>query len=380
MYKEKVRPVLDWLDSLNIEAVSSESMHVAAREALHLAEKTQFTQEVLEKIFSFGGERKFDPGLNINVGGVDFDNPVVIGAGWDKPGHSLLAWYLLGAAGTEFGAVPVMDQYGNPKKRQFVLAPGVPLNRLGFNARGLHYVQKALEQYRNIPAIKGCNLGINKEITAKEAPIMFRVAAKGMAPLVDYLTINVSSPNTPGLRDLQHRSSLVAIVDEVQDGLQEIEVVKPIFIKISDLPFQNIYDVGEVIAEKKLAGMVCINTTTDPDIKAKYGEKWRNEAGGLSGSDPDYRKKVLERVAFAYREFGQVFDIWGVGGINGPQAALETMMAGAKGIQIVSGIRERGTKLPGEIVWNLSDWRQRNGVRNISEIVGVNANKYQAAA
>lgn len=397
MYREKIRPVLDYLDRTDIEMFGSESMHIAAREGLHLAQKTQFFLEVLEKTCAFGGRRLSDPGLAVRAGGVDFDVPVILGAGWDKVARSILAWYVLNFGGAEFGAVPAMEQPGNPRKRQFILAPGVPLNRLGFNSPGMHAVQNELEGYKRLLEFHkgylqsrfppfgdhgipvGANLGINKEITPKEAPVLYRVAAKGLAPYVNYLVLNVSSPNTPGLRDLQHKNSLEAIIGETKDGLGEIGYGGiPIFVKVSDLPFANIYDVGEVVAENELAGMICINTTTDLKIKAKYGERWRNEAGGLSGNDPDYRQKVFARVAFAYREFGQNFDVMGVGSVNSPQVALELMMAGAKVVQIVSGIRERGTKLPGEIVYNLSDWRVRNGVKNIADIVGINAHKYPA--
>jgi len=122
-----------------------------------------------------------------------------------------------------------------------------------------------------------------------------------------------------------------------------------------------------------LTGIIATNTTINPDIKAKYGEWWRNEAGGLSGDDPDYRKLATEKVAYIYRETKGKIDIIGVGGVKDAQTALEKIKAGAKVVQVVTGIRGEGTALPGRINRGIVSYMEKEGVKNIQELVGIEA-------
>jgi dihydroorotate dehydrogenase len=124
-----------------------------------------------------------------------------------------------------------------------------------------------------------------------------------------------------------------------------------------------------------LTGIIASNTTINPDIKAKYGEQWRNEAGGLSGDDPNYRKMATEQVAHIYRETKGCIDIIGVGGVKDAQTALEKIKAGAKVVQVVTAIRGEGTVLPGRINRGIVSYMEKAGVKNIGELIGVDVAK-----
>lgn len=376
MYRELVRPTLDLLDKTNI--VPTETAHILANNLLRATELSPFTLKVLERLCAFKGERFSDQRLRTNVGGVELENFLMLGAGSDKRGITARAWHALGVASPEYGAVLFADQEGNPKKRQFVLSvePGVILNRLGFNAPGLHAVIRNVQRYVDSGIPIGFNLGINKEIKPDEAPILYGVIARALKPYAAYFTINVSSPNTPGLRSLQGKDILTRIAQRVNQVMDEEGGRIPTFIKISEMPLSAVDDVIQVVQEEKLAGLVCINTTTSSDIKAKYGEQWRNVQGGLSGADSDYRKIVNTIIAHVYKQTDGQVPVIGVGGVNGPTSALETIRAGASAIQFVSASREVGLTLPGRITRGAAEYLDKERIKSIKDLVGVEANKY----
>ena len=365
MYKEIIDPALMKLDS--------ETWHTRAREALHLAEATPFTLKLLEQ-FADRHHRFTDERLNVVLGGVKLDNPVVVGAGWDKAGRAVKALCTLGFSGVEVGTVVAYPQEGNPKPRQFMLAPGVTLNRLGFNSPGMEAVAHNLERYKESGIPIGISLGKNKEVAVEDIPQAHATVAEKLYASAAYFTINVSSPNTPGLRALQDKKPLTDIVQAVNETMDRMGGRKPLFVKIApELSHEAVGDVIDVILDNGLTGIIATNTTINPDIKAKYGERWRNEAGGLSGDDPDYRKLATEKVAYIYRETKGKIDIIGVGGVKDAQTALEKIKAGAKVVQVVTGIRGEGTALPGRINRGIVSYMEKEGVKNIQELVGIEA-------
>lgn len=367
MYKEFIDPTLMRLDS--------ETWHTRAREALHLAETTPFTLKLLEQ-FADHHQRFTDERLHVVLAGVELDNPVMVGAGWDKAGRAVKALHTLGFAGVEVGTVVASPQEGNPKPRQFMLAPGVTLNRLGFNSPGMEAVAHNLERYNGSGIPIGISVGKNKEVPAEDAPQAHATVAESMYALGAYFAMNVSSPNTPGLRALQDKKPLTDIVQAVNETMDRMGGRKPLFVKIApELLAGAIDDVIEVVLENGLTGIIATNTTINADLKAKYGEHWRNEAGGLSGDDPDYRRMATEQVAHIYRQTqGKIASI-GVGGVKDAQTALEKIKAGAKVVQVVTGIRGEGTALPGRINRGLVDFMEKEGVKNIHELVGVDVKK-----
>lgn len=368
MYKELVSPVLDRLDS--------ERWHVRAREALHLAEATPFTLKLLEQ-FAYQRQRFTDKRLRVMLGGFELENPVIVGAGWDKAGRAVQGLYTLGFSGVEVGSVLAYPQPGNPKPRQWMIGPGVPLNRLGFNSPGMDVVAKNLQRYCNTDIAIGVSLGKNKDVPDKAAPEMHALVVKKLFTLANYFVINVSSPNTPGLRKLQDKEPLTDIVQAVNAAMDECGGRKPLFVKIApDLTNDAVNDVIVVVAENGLTGIVATNTTIRADLKAKYGEKWRSEAGGLSGDDPEFRRMSTEKVAHIYKETGGAMEIIGVGGVSSAGHTIEKLEAGARVVQVVSGLRGVGPSLPGRINRGIVEYMDKEGFKNIRELVGTKAKNY----
>lgn len=367
MYKEFIDPALMRLDS--------ETWHTRAGEALHLAEATPFMLKLVEQ-FADRHRRFADERLNVVLGGIALENPVMVGAGWDKAGRAIKALYTLGFSGVEVGTVVAYPQEGNPRPRQFMLAPGVTLNRLGFNSPGMEAVAHNLERYNGSGIPIGISLGKNKDVAAEDAAQAHATVAKSMYDYAAYFALNVSSPNTPGLRALQDKKPLTDIVQAINETMDESGGRKPLFVKIApELSPGAIDDVIEVVLDNSLTGIIATNTTINPSIKAKYGEHWRNEAGGLSGDDPDYRRMATETVAHIYRQTQGKIDIIGVGGVKDKETALEKMMAGAKVVQVVTGIRGEGTALPGRINRAIVDFMEKEGVSSIQEFVGISVKK-----
>jgi dihydroorotate dehydrogenase len=369
MYKEFIDPVL--------MKMNSEIWHTRAREALHLAEATPLTLKLLEQ-FGAGHRRLHDARLNVEVGGVRFDNPVIVGAGWDKAGRAIQGLYTLGFAGVEVGTVVAHPQAGNPAPRQFMLAPGVTLNRLGFNSPGMEAVARNLQRYRGCGIPVGISLGKNREVAAQDAPQAHAVVAEKLYADAAYFAINVSSPNTPGLRALQDKGPLTDIVQAVNAAMEKMGGRKPLFVKIApELSEEAIDDVIEVALEHGLTGIIAANTTINQEIKAKYGERWRNEPGGVSGDDAEYRRMATEKVAYIYRQTQGKLVIMGVGGVKDAETALEKIRAGATVVQVVTGIRGEGTALPGRINRGIVCYMEKAGVKQIGELVGVDCDRYK---
>ncbi len=365
MYKQLIDPLLTKLDS--------ETWHTRAREALYMAEATPFTLKLVE-LFADQHRRFSDERLHVVLGGVQFENPVMVGAGWDKAGRAVKALYTLGFSGVEVGTVVAYPQEGNPRPRQFMLAPGVTLNRLGFNSPGMEAVAQNLERYKGSGIPIGISVGKNKEVEAKDAPEAHTVVVKRLYAHAAYFALNVSSPNTPGLRALQEKQPLTEIVQAVNETMERMGGRKPLFIKIApELSHEAVHDVIDVVLAHGLTGIIATNTTINPDIKAKYGERWRHEAGGLSGDDPTYRNMATEQIAYIYRETKGSIEIIGVGGVKDAETALQKIKAGAKVVQVVTGIRGEGTALPGRINRGLVRYMEKEGVKSIEELVGVDA-------
>jgi dihydroorotate dehydrogenase len=363
MYKEIIDPILMKLNS--------EAWHTRAREALHLAEVTPLTLKLLE-LFADRHQRFADERLHICSCGIAFENPVIVGAGWDKAGRAIRALYTLGFAGVEVGTVVAYPQEGNPKPRQFMLAPGVTLNRLGFNSPGMQAVAQNLARYKASGIPIGISLGKNRDVEAKDAPEAHTIVAEKLYAHATYFAINVSSPNTPGLRALQDKQPLTDIVHAVNETMERMGGRKPLLVKIApELSPEAVNDVIEVVLDNGLSGIIATNTTISSEIKATYGERWRNEAGGVSGDDPAYRKMATEKIAHIYRETRGKIAIMGVGGVKDVASALEKIKAGAQIVQVVTGIRGEGTAIAGRINRGIVEYMEKEGVKSIQDLVGI---------
>lgn len=367
IYKNIVSPFLDKRDS--------EIWHVRAREALHLAEMNPLTLRLLEKIAAYKSERFQDKRLAVVVGGVEFDNPLIVGAGWDKQGRAVRGLHKLGFSGVEVGSVLAYPQEGNPKPRQWMLAPGVAMNRLGFNSPGAEVVAGNLRRYERDGIPIGISIGKNKDVPDIEAPKVHALVAERLYGYASYFVINVSSPNTPGLRSLQGKKPLTDIVQAVNDAMDRKGARKPLFVKIApDLTNTAVDDVIDVVLGHGLTGIIATNSTNKGQIKEKYGRS-SHEMGGISGNDPEFRRMATEKVAHIRKVAGASLEIIGLGGVKDTATALEKIKSGARLIQVVTAIREEGTSLPGKINRGLVEYMEREGVNHLNEIVGSDVDR-----
>ncbi len=363
MYKKIIRPILNKFDS--------ETFHDLARESLHFAEISPLTLKILE-LFADKYSRFKDQRLKTNLGGLELENPLIVGAGWDKSGRAVQGLWHLGFASVEVGSVTEYGQPGNPKPRLYMVSSGVAINWLGFNSPGMDVVAKNLERYKNTGIPIGISLGLNKDVEHKDAPKSYGTVTKRMYEYAGYFAINVSSPNTPGLRALQEKEHTIQIIDAVHEAMDECGARKPLFVKIApDLTFEAIDELLQVLIDYKVTGIIASNTTIDPELKGKYGKKWTNSQGGLSGDDEDYRKMTTDIISHIHRNAGDKLDIIGVGAVNSPESALEKIRAGAKALQLVTAIRGEGTAVAGKINRGIVEYMERNGVGSLEELVGI---------
>ncbi len=366
MYKEIVRPILNKFDS--------ETFHELARESLHFAELSPLTLKLVE-LFTDKHKRFTDPRLRTHIGGVEFENPLIVGAGWDKAGRAVAGLWHLGFAGVEVGSVLEYPQPGNPKPRLHMVSNGTAINWLGFNSPGVDVVKHNLSKYKSHPARIGISIGMNKDVAHDDSPRAHAVIAEELSEDADYFAINISSPNTPGLRKLQEKGRTIDIVHAVKEAMERGGFSRPVFIKIApDLTYEAVDDIIGVALEHSIAGIIASNSTINTGIKAKYGDKWRNSQGGLSGDDVDYRKMTTDIIAHIYRQAGDKLDIVGVGGVHDTESALEKIMAGAKALQLVTAIRGEGSTVAGKINRGIVEFMEKEKVDNLNELVGVSSN------
>jgi dihydroorotate dehydrogenase len=273
------------------------------------------------------------------VFGVDFPNPVGLAAGMDKDGVALPAWPALGFGFVEVGTVTAHAQPGNPRPRLFRLpASGAVINRMGFNNAGAEALARrltALDRPLGVPL--GISLGKSKVTPLDEAVRDYRASYQALREHGDYFVVNVSSPNTPGLRALQDRDHLDAL-------LSALVGEKPILVKIApDLTDRAIGEVLQVCVERGAAGVIATNTTLGRDgLSAADGAR-ATQAGGLSGRPLTGRARQV--VAFVHRETGGALPVIGVGGILEPDDAVAMFDAGASLVQLYTGFIYRGPAL-----------------------------------
>ena len=277
------------------------------------------------------------PKLERKLFGLNFENPVGIAAGFDKNATHISEFEKFGFGFIEIGTVTPKPQDGNPKKRLFRLKEDTAIiNRMGFNNDGVTKIKNRLKKNYNV--IIGGNIGKNKVTPNSQAKNDYITCFKELYDYVDYFVVNVSSPNTPGLRELQSKEFLNDLFIEL-NKLRSNEIIKkPILIKISpDLSKEKILEILEVIDTNNIDGIIATNTTIDyPNLKSKN----KNETGGLSGA-PLYDKSN-EVISFISKKTNGKLPIIGVGGISTPEQAVKKIEAGAHLIQLYTGIIYEG--------------------------------------
>lgn len=277
------------------------------------------------------------------VMGLDFENRFGMAAGFDKNAELVRPLYALGFSHVEIGTVTKRPQGGNPKPRMFRLTQSHSLiNRMGFNNDGADAIAQRLDALRGsgakLPVI-GVNIGKNKETTASDAPEDYGYCTRLLAPVADYLVVNVSSPNTPGLRDLQQVESLRPILAAVLAESGE----KPVLVKIApDLSNEDIAAVCELVDDLELAGVVATNTTISRESVS--GQRHAEEAGGLSGEVLFERSH--EVVGLVREQLGDEKVVIGVGGVSDARQYQEMIKAGADLVQAYTGFVYGGPLWP----------------------------------
>ena len=277
------------------------------------------------------------PKLTRKLFGLTFENPVGIAAGFDKNATHISEFEKFGFGFIEIGTVTPKPQEGNPKKRLFRLKEdSAIINRMGFNNDGVTKIKNRLKKNYNV--LIGGNIGKNKVTPNSQAKNDYIICFKELYNYVDYFVVNVSSPNTPGLRELQSKEFLNDLFIELNELRSNETIKKPILIKISpDLSKEKILEILEVIDTNNIDGIIATNTTIDyPNLKSKN----KNETGGLSGA-PLYDKSN-EVISFISKKTNGKLPIIGVGGISTPEQAVKKIEAGAHLIQLYTGIIYEG--------------------------------------
>ncbi|MEZ4459705.1 MAG: quinone-dependent dihydroorotate dehydrogenase [bacterium] len=310
--------------------VDAETAHQATMRALHVALRGP-VEAALRRSFSVRDAR-----LEVDAFGIRFPNPVGLAAGFDKNAEHVEQLFAFGFGHIEIGTVTGHAQPGNPRPRLFRLPQDYAiLNRMGFNNDGAEAVARRLDTHRP-PGILGINIGKTKAISNEEAPSDYERSFRLLFDFADYFVVNVSSPNTPGLRDLQDREPLLRLLAHLQELNQQLGD-KPILLKIApDLEPSAVEDVVDVASQTQLAGFVATNTTISRD--GLHADTSELGAGGISGRPVAAKSR---RIIGALRSL-TTLPIVGVGGIFTHDDALETLAAGANLVQVWSGFVYQG--------------------------------------
>ena len=317
-----------------------------------------------------------DPLLASELFGLHFRNPVGLAAGLDKDGKASCAWQHLGFGFAEVGTVTPRPQPGNPKPRLFRLPTHQALiNRMGFNNAGSQSLKQHLQRHKKgrISIPLGINLGRNKTTPNDSAIEDYRNTFTDLYDLGDYFVINVSSPNTQGLRDLQQAETIKALVSAIAERARSLAgqgdaVAKPIFVKVApDLDSESLDLTVDACVGAGANGIIAVNTTLCRD--AVSSSPHAHESGGLSGAP--LRHLSLATVERIHRRYGNRVPIIGVGGIIAPEHAYNLILAGASLIQIYTGFIYEGPGLVPRINRYIRDRLRADGFRSLSEAIGA---------
>jgi dihydroorotate dehydrogenase len=324
-----------------------------------------FSMNWLKRICSIGFLRnmmknRFTPKDNpVNFLGLTFKNPVGLGAGFDKNALYLRELEVLGFGHVEIGTVTPRPQPGNDKPRLFRLKKDKALiNRMGFNNDGVDAVVERLKNFKpqtsNLKLIIGGNIGKQKTTPNEDAYLDYDICFRKLYDYVDYFVVNVSSPNTPGLRELQEKESLRKILTNLQEIREGYAVKKPLLLKIApDLTTEQLDDVIDLAIQINLDGLVVANTTLDRTMLSDAGKIISGEAGagGLSGIP--VRQKSTEMIVYIQGKTQGKIPIIGVGGVFTAADAREKMDAGARLVQVWTGFVYKGPAIAANIVNDL---------------------------
>ena len=307
-----------------------------------------------------------DPRLAVRAFGCDFSNPVGLAAGFDKDAEVPDAMLKFGFGFVECGTVTPRAQPGNPRPRLFRLrSDRAVVNRMGFNNAGMDAMASRLARRRR-KGIVGINIGANKDSADRIAD--YREAFARLAPFADYIAVNVSSPNTPGLRALQNRDELERLLGTLEEVRSQQDPATPLLLKIApDLADAAIADVAEVALAFGLDGIIATNTTVERPAFLRARDA--SEQGGLSGRPLFERSTAVLRALGA--RVGNRLVLVGVGGVGSGADAYAKIRAGATLVQLYTALSFEGPRLVGRIKRDLLALLERDGFANISQAIGA---------
>lgn len=313
------------------------------------------------------GPRPNVPSLPVSMAGLDFANPLGVAAGFDKNAVCYKGAMGLGFGHVEVGTITPLAQPGNPKPRVFRLSKDAAvINRYGFNSQGMDVAAANLARIRDYTGILGVNVGANK--TSPNPIDDYRVAVACLAGFADYVTLNISSPNTPGLRDLQTQQHLAALLNAARTGMRQAGVTRPLFLKIApDLAQADLELIVDQCVSAGVDAIIATNTTISrPD---NLRDRQASQAGGLSGQ-PLFimATDILSRIVqLGQRRIGVI----GVGGVAHGWQAYAKILVGADLVQLYSGLALDGPLIASRILHELAALLDKDGVSTVAAISGT---------
>lgn len=353
-------------------AQDSETVHNRTLRGLGVVSGSRLLTGLARTLFSA------PPDIPVDLWGLRFPNPIGLAAGMDKHADAVPAWAALGFGFSELGGVTWLAQPGNPKPRAFrAIADQALVNRMGFNNEGAEAMAVRLADWKKRGLWPqhpvGINLGKSKVTPLDRAAEDYGNSFRALWPLADFFVVNVSSPNTPNLRQLQDKAALDEILAALQGINQSLASThrsspKPLLVKVApDLTLEALDDIVALVQPRRLAGLVATNTTlARPDSPDERCRKTYGETGGLSGRP--LRARSTEIIAHLHRQTSGQLPIIGVGGIFTADDAWEKLAAGATLLQVYTGMVYEGPGFARILVRGLIQRMQREGVRNVDEI------------
>ena len=346
----------------------------------------EIAHKITIKFFKLGLHPRLNKiGIPINIGNLIFKNFIGVAAGFDKNAEVINKIHFLNFGFTEVGTITPLPQYGNPKPRIFRLEKDrAIINRNGFNNLGMLQASKKLKDYRKkFPIgssfLVGINIGPNKDSEDRFSD--YKVLAKNLSKFADYISINVSSPNTPNLREFQNKENLEKVINFVKDGIATSKTFNkklPIFLKIApDINYQTLKSIIETAHSQKIFGLIISNTTLDRERNLK--SKKSKELGGLSGK-PLFKKStdILSQANKIIKNNNYKLFLIAAGGVSDSKTAYVKILCGAHLVQLYSSLTFEGPLVANQIISGILKLMKRDKIENIIDIVGVIDNPKEA--
>ena len=310
-------------------------------------------------------ENKNDPIFQTKIFDKDLDNPIGMAAGFDKNAEVYNSLFKLGFGFVEVGTITPLKQYGNPKPRVFRLVEDEALiNRLGFNNQGAEIVKERIKRNKKLELL-GINVGPNKDSSDRLNDYL--IGLKTFYDDADYITINISSPNTENLRTFHEGDKLQDLLKSIMEERKNLKSNIPIAVKVSpDISEDQVNQISEILLEHEIKAIIVSNTSEA--TRDKLSNIQRHQKGGLSGKPIEEKSNIL--INKFYKLLKGKIKIIGVGGVDSGQAAYDKFIAGADFVQLYTGMVFKGPNIAGIIKKDLKELLIRDGVKNYSEIVG----------